>query len=54
MVSLEGHHGGPAAVVTGQGLLVLQRVQPEGKRPMEMEEFLRGHRGLVGSRLPSC
>jgi methionyl-tRNA formyltransferase len=31
------------AVATGQGVLVISRVQPAGKREMSVEEFLRGH-----------
>lgn len=40
-----------AAVQTGQGLLLLWRVQLEGKRPLTIEEFLRGAPGFIGSRL---
>ncbi len=45
--------GLPAAVgvVTGGGILGLISVQPEGKRQMSAEEFVRGHRDFVGSRL---
>jgi len=43
--------GRGAVVVTGEGLLRLQRVQLEGKRPMAVEEFLRGHPAFIGSRL---
>jgi methionyl-tRNA formyltransferase len=38
-------------VVTGEGLLALEVVQLAGKKAMGIEEFLRGQRGLVGSRL---
>ena len=31
------------AVETGEGLFLIGRVQPAGKREMEVEEFLRGH-----------
>jgi methionyl-tRNA formyltransferase len=31
------------AVATGQGILVISRVQPAGKREMSVEEFLRGN-----------
>lgn len=37
------------AVVSGNGLLILDEVQPAGKRPMEGDVFLRGARGW-GSR----
>lgn len=53
VVDLEGHQREPIVVATGEGLLLLQRVQLEGKRPVDMEEFLRGHAGFTGSRLPS-
>lgn len=45
--------GLPAAVGvgTGGGILGLISVQLEGKRQMSAEEFVRGHRDFVGSRL---
>jgi methionyl-tRNA formyltransferase len=39
---------GRLAVGTGDGLLEILSLQPEGKRPMAAPEFLRGHRELVG------
>ena len=42
----------PAGVVTGDGLLALRWVQLEGKRPLDIAEFLRGQRQFLGSRLP--
>ncbi len=42
-----------AAVVTGDGLLVLDELQLEGRRPMDADEFTRGQRDFVGSVLPS-
>ena len=39
------------AVVTGQGLLVLDRVQMAGKRAMEAQAFVCGQRGFIGSQL---
>lgn len=39
------------AVQTGQGLLVLRKVQLEGRRPLESHVFLRGERDFAGSRL---
>ncbi len=39
------------AVVTGAGLLQLLRVQLEGGKPLRADEFLRGHRDFLGSRL---
>lgn len=38
-------------VVTGAGLLLPLRVQRAGKRAVTAGEFLRGERGLIGSRL---
>lgn len=42
-----------AAVVTGDGLLVLDELQLEGRRRMSADEFTRGQRDFVGSVLPS-
>ena len=39
------------AVVTGAGLLLPLRVQRAGRRALTAEEFLRGERGVIGSRL---
>lgn len=39
------------AVVTGDGLLLPLTLQRAGKRPLFAEEFLRGERGLIGTRL---
>jgi methionyl-tRNA formyltransferase len=39
------------AVVTGEGLLRLRRVQPEGRAPMKATDWLRGARPLSGERL---
>jgi len=40
-------------IQTGDGTLVLRQVQLEGKRPMDIAEFLRGQRDFIGSTLPS-
>ena len=40
-------------VATGQGTLVLRRIQPAGKRQMTAREFIAGHREFIGARLPS-
>lgn len=45
--------GDGAAVVAGEGLLRLEEVQLEGKRPQTIAEFLRGYPRFVGARLPS-
>ena len=37
-------------VQTGEGLLSIHDIQPAGKRPMTIEEFLRGHQPSVGSQ----
>lgn len=42
---------GGAAVLTGEGVLELVRVQLAGKRPLDIEAFLRGARGFIGSHL---
>jgi methionyl-tRNA formyltransferase len=41
---------GPA-VGTGAGLLLLQTVQPAGKRAMAAREFINGAPDFVGSQL---
>ncbi|MEN6479451.1 MAG: methionyl-tRNA formyltransferase, partial [Anaerolineales bacterium] len=38
-------------VVTGDGVLMLERVQLAGKKPMAATDLARGHRDLVGARL---
>ena len=45
------HVGSEVGVVTGDGLLGLERVQLEGRRPLEIEDFIRGQRGFVGAKL---
>jgi len=42
---------GAAAVATGAGVLVLDRVQPAGRRAMDVAAFVRGRPGFVGSIL---
>ena len=46
-------HGDQArvAVRTGEGLLGLVTVQPEGKKEMAAEDFIAGHRDFIGSLL---
>ena len=53
VVTLPRGSAAPVAVVTGQGVLGLLRLQPEGRRPQDALEFLRGYRDFTGSRLPS-
>jgi len=38
-------------VQTGSGVLALERVQLEGRKPMDAKEFLRGQPAIVGARL---
>jgi methionyl-tRNA formyltransferase len=38
----------PAVQCGGKSAVVLELVQPEGKKPMTGDAFLRGHRGLIG------
>jgi methionyl-tRNA formyltransferase len=45
-----GSLAGPA-VMTGDGVLVLRRVQPESRSPMSADEWLRGMRPADGERL---
>jgi len=45
--------GDGAAVVTGQGLLLLEELQLAGKRALPIGDFLRGRRGFIGSVLGS-
>ncbi len=42
---------GRPAITTLDGLLVLDRVQPIGRKPMAGEAFLRGNRSFVGASL---
>jgi methionyl-tRNA formyltransferase len=35
---------------TGNGMLRIVRLQPEGRKPMSASEFLRGHRGVAGKK----
>jgi methionyl-tRNA formyltransferase len=37
-------------IATGDGALVIERLQPAGKKPMPIADFLRGHRVAVGDR----
>jgi methionyl-tRNA formyltransferase len=39
------------AVATGDGELALERVQLEGRKPTNADEFLHGHPAIVGARL---
>ena len=39
------------SVQTGKGILILKRVQLEGKKPMSCDSFLNGHPEIIGSSL---
>jgi methionyl-tRNA formyltransferase len=41
---------GPA-IACGTGALLVHRLQTEGRRPMAVDEFVRGQAGFVGARL---
>lgn len=45
--------GDTLAVATGEDLIRILQVQPEGRRAMTAREFLSGHRVVPGLRLPS-
>jgi len=42
--------GGTLAIATNDGLLLPREVQPENRRAMSWEEFLRGSRLTAGAR----
>ena len=44
---------GVPSVITSDGELVLIRVRLEGRRAMDIGEFLKGHPDFTGARLPS-
>lgn len=48
--SLVRSGGGTLAIATGDGLLLPREVQPENRRAMSWEEFLRGARLVAGAR----
>ena len=39
------------AVKTGQGILILDRIKPEGKREMDILDFIAGHKDFIGTVL---
>ncbi|MDP8249078.1 MAG: methionyl-tRNA formyltransferase [Candidatus Tritonobacter lacicola] len=47
---IEAGDGGLVAG-TGEGALLIERLQAEGGRPMDAAEFLRGHRIMAGEKL---
>ncbi len=44
-------HPRGCSVGTGSGLLILESIQPAGKKPMDVHAFLRGHPELIGTTL---
>ncbi len=42
---------GAMAVKTGQNCLIVEKLQIEGKKPMSAQEFLRGHKEIIGTIL---
>jgi methionyl-tRNA formyltransferase len=46
-------HGNDLHVATGAGVVELTEIQAEGKRPMNVREFLSGHRLTAGDRFTS-
>ena len=52
VVALKEPSPARVGVKTGEGILGLLKVQPEGKGEMRGEDFLRGQKGFVGSILP--
>ena len=53
VISLDASQEPPVGVLTENGVLGLLKLQLEGKRVVTAEEFLRGHRGFIGSVLPN-
>ena len=51
VIALPRMQAARAAVQTGEGLLGLITVQPEGKREMAAADFIAGHREFIGSFL---
>lgn len=51
VIALKGNADMPAGVICGKGILGLREVQLEGKKAMRIEEFLRGQRDFIGSKL---
>jgi hypothetical protein len=39
------------AVITGDGLLCLDILQLEGRRRLHIDDFVRGQRAFIGTRL---
>jgi methionyl-tRNA formyltransferase len=52
VIELPGSKVG-VGITTGDGILVLLNVQYAGKKAMPADEFIRGQRDFIGSKLPS-
>jgi methionyl-tRNA formyltransferase len=51
VLAMDGGVG--VGIVTGSGVLRLERLQLEGRRPASAAEFVRGYANFQGARLPS-
>jgi methionyl-tRNA formyltransferase len=51
VISLPPATGHIAGIGCGRGVLALDRLQMEGKKEMPVEEFVRGQRDFIGSKL---
>ena len=51
IIAINNISGTYAGVITGKGVLALQQVQLEGKRPVSISDFLKGHKDFIGTRL---
>ena len=49
VLTADREHG--LIVRTGDGILAVERVQPQFKKPQDWRSFLNGHPDVVGSRL---
>ncbi len=51
VVSLPDEAPVPAGIGTGEGILGLIMVQMEGRKPVQIADFLRGQRGFIGEKI---
>jgi methionyl-tRNA formyltransferase len=51
VITLSTQTGSSVGIGCGTGVLALNRLQMEGKKEMPVEEFIRGQRDFVGSKL---
>ncbi len=45
------HYKNKLAVQTGRDALIIERLQPEGKKEMSADDFVRGHQNILGATL---